>query len=57
MPMPTTVNGLPVRTGSWEPAEDRALADWQAQLGNKWGAVPAAAVWAQAGSVCLCLSH
>jgi hypothetical protein len=39
MPMPTTVNGLPVRTGSWEPAEDRALAEWQAQLGNRWAGV------------------
>jgi hypothetical protein len=51
MPMPTTVNGLPVRTGSWEPAEDRALADWQAQLGNRWGVVLAATTHAQAGSI------
>lgn len=43
MPMPTTVNGLPVRTGSWEPVEDRALADWQAQLGNRCGGYVAAA--------------
>ena len=57
MPMPTTVNGLPVRTGSWEPAEDRALAEWQGQLGNRWelygchGACAKAAL--QAGSGCL----
>ncbi len=40
MPMPTMVNGRPVRTGSWEPAEDQALAEWQAKLGNRCALVP-----------------
>ncbi|KAK9867627.1 hypothetical protein WJX84_006104 [Apatococcus fuscideae] len=39
MPMPTTVNGRPVKTGSWTPQEDKLLADWQAKLGNRWSAV------------------
>ncbi|KAK9820139.1 hypothetical protein WJX72_006542 [[Myrmecia] bisecta] len=39
MPMPTTVNGKPVKTGSWTVEEDRLLAEWQGKVGNRWSAV------------------
>jgi hypothetical protein len=33
--MPTTINGLPVKTGAWDDAEDELLAKWQGELGNR----------------------
>lgn len=53
MPMPTMVNGRPVRTGSWEPAEDQALAEWQAKLGNRCALVPGRIRGAQIGGFLL----
>ena len=35
MPMPTHINGRPVKTGQWTDAEDALLAEWQAKLGNR----------------------
>ncbi len=35
MPMPTHINGRPVKTGSWTPEEDDLLAEWQAKVGNR----------------------
>jgi len=35
MPMPDRINGLPVKTGAWDDAEDDLLARWQAELGNR----------------------
>jgi hypothetical protein len=35
MPMPTHINGKPVRTGAWTAQEDKLLSEWQAKLGNK----------------------
>ena len=35
MPMPTHINGKPVKTGSWTPAEDKLLGEWQGKLGNR----------------------
>ena len=35
MPMPTHVNGKPVKTGSWTLQEDKLLGEWQAKLGNR----------------------
>ncbi len=35
MPMPERINGLPVKTGAWDDAEDDLLARWQAELGNR----------------------
>ncbi|KAK9846618.1 hypothetical protein WJX81_007698 [Elliptochloris bilobata] len=39
MPMPTHINGRPVKTGQWTDAEDALLAEWQGKLGNRWSAV------------------
>eukprot|EP00884_Botryococcus_braunii_P013629 jgi/Botrbrau1/22267/Bobra.0138s0027.1 len=39
MPMPTHINGKPVRTGAWTSQEDKLLSEWQAKLGNRWSAV------------------
>jgi hypothetical protein len=33
--MPERINGLPVKTGAWDDAEDDLLANWQAELGNR----------------------
>ena len=35
MPMPSHVNGKPVKTGSWTVQEDKLLADWQRKYGNR----------------------
>lgn len=35
MPMPTHVNGRPVKTGAWTQEEDDVLALWQGELGNR----------------------
>ncbi len=35
MPMPTHINGRPVKTGQWTDAEDALLAEWQGKLGNR----------------------
>lgn len=35
MPMPTHINGRPVKTGSWLQEEDDLLAEWQSKLGNR----------------------
>lgn len=35
MPMPTHINGLPVKTGAWEPLEDEMLCKLQGELGNR----------------------
>lgn len=35
MPMPSHINGLPVKTGAWEPSEDEALCRLQGELGNR----------------------
>ena len=40
MPMPDTVNGLPLKPGSWESHEDDLLATFQLKLGNRCGRDP-----------------
>ena len=35
MPMPSHVNGKPVKTGSWTAVEDKLLGEWQGKFGNR----------------------